>query len=437
MEYFKKKIANKELKIAIVGLGYVGLPLAIAFAEQGFRVYGIDLDKNKVGSLRKGKSYIKDITNTELKAVIKKRKLSASTSYSAIKKVDVVIIAVPTPLNESKQPDTKYIEAALESVQPHLHKNMLISLESTTYPGTTREMIVPVVKEIKLKTGKDIFVVFSPERVDPGNKKYKIKNTPRLVGGITKNCTKVGKLVYEVAINEVVPLNTTEEAEMAKLLENTFRLVNITLVNELLMMSERMGIDFWQVIKGASTKPFGFMPFYPGPGIGGHCIPLDPMYLSWKAKQKDYFSRFIELATDINSNMPYYVVSRLRKLLDKQGKALSESSILLLGMAYKKNIDDLRESASLKVYELLTGKVKRLEFFDPLVKSFKNHKGRTISSINTPTRTLRFYDALILLTEHSDFDYKRLAESGKPVLDTKNAFEKYLGQHAFKNIEKF
>ena len=349
-----EKIKNKQIKVAVIGLGYVGLPLSMALVKAGHYVQGIDCNQQWVDKLNKGHSNIKDVPDEKLQDSLNNRLFNASTDFGLISDVEAVIICVPTPLNEAKEPDLSYIIKAMESITPYLKKETLISLESTTYPGTTKELIEDyVAKEKGWIVGKDFYVCYSPERVDPGNKVYSVENTPKVIGGSTEKCLQIGRVLYESFLPQVVGVKTTKVAEMTKVLENTFRCVNIALINEMTMMCERMGIDIWEVIKGATSKPFGFMPFYPGPGVGGHCIPLDPLYLSWEARKYNYFCRFIELASDINSNMPYYVVNQLSKLLCQRGKVIKNSKILLVGMSYKEDVGDLRESPSLEVYDLL------------------------------------------------------------------------------------
>ncbi|MGE3062048.1 MAG: nucleotide sugar dehydrogenase [bacterium] len=426
MERLMEKIKTRKAVIGVVGMGYVGLPLAVEFAKKGFTVYGIDLLKDKIDSLKKGKSYIIDVKNNEIKEIIKSGRFIPTTDYSVVKKVDCISIAVPTPLQKSKDPDVSYITSSMNSIRKHLHKDMLVVLESTTYPGTTRELIADEIEKEGYKTGRDVFVAFSPERVDPGNLKYNTKNTPKVIGGITKRDTDLSVALYSQVIDKVIPVGTPEEAEMVKLLENTFRAVNIGLVNELAIMCHRMGIDMWNVIEAASTKPFGFMPFYPGPGIGGHCIPLDPMYLSWKAKMYDFYNRFIELSSDVNTNMPRFVVGKVAEILNKRKKSIKGSKILLMGMSYKKDIDDLRESPSFEVYHLLKEDEALVTVIDPMVNSFIDERGdhRKVKVINTITeKQLKSFDCVILLTNHSKFDYKWYAKHSKVIFDTRNGFK--------------
>lgn len=427
MTQLLRKIEDKTIVVGVVGLGYVGLPLAIEFANKGYKVIGIDLLDEKVKQLKLGKSYIMDVKSEDVAKNIKNGNFIPTTDYSAVRKMDAVSIAVPTPLQKSKDPDVSYITNAMNGIRKHLHKDMMIVLESTTYPGTTRELIADEVEKEGYRAGKDIFVAFSPERVDPGNPKYNTKNTPKVIGGITPLDTKIAVELYGKVIEKVVAVDTPEEAEMVKLLENTFRAVNIGLVNELAIMCHRMGIDIWNVINAAATKPFGFMPFYPGPGIGGHCIPLDPMYLSWKAKMFDYYNRFIELSSDVNTNMPRFVLGKVAEIMNRKKKALNGSKILIMGVAYKKDIDDLRESPALEVYKLLTEDGAKVEFIDPLTTSFFDEKsGKRVLGIKKMTaKKLSSFDLAILLTDHSSFDYAWYAKNAKMIFDTRNGFKKF------------
>ena len=427
-EQLLKKIKDKSAKIAIIGQGYVGLPLAVEFAKAGFDVTGIDLDKSKVEKINKGVSYILDIKSEDLKKVVDGGKLRATADFSVIRDIDCVSICVPTPLRKTKDPDVSYIAASTEQIQKYIKKGTLIVLESTTYPGTTDEMIREPLEKDGLKTGEDLFLCFSPERVDPGNAVYHTKNTPKIIGGATPACTELGAALYRSCIDTVHVVGSTAEAEMVKLLENTFRAVNIALVNELLMMCERMGINIWNVINAAATKPFGFMPFYPGPGIGGHCIPLDPMYLSWKAKTYDFYNRFIELATDVNGNMPHYVLQRVSHLLNKHCKPIRGSKILILGMSYKSNIDDLRESPALEVYRLLRREGAYVIYNDPHAKSFISMLGKTIESTPLTEELLKKQDLAVLVTHHKIFDYDFIVKHSHLILDTRNALARFTSE---------
>lgn len=420
------KINIKDATVGVVGLGYVGLPLAVAFAEAGFRTVGVDLQETVVEKLQSGVSHVSDIPSERLAPLVKTEKFKASTKYSILEDADCISICVPTPLTKSKEPDITYITDTIERLMPLLGNKKLITLESTTYPGTTDELIASRIEaEKRLKVGEDIFVAFSPERVDPGNQTWHTKNTPKVIGGVTPACTKVAVALYSAALDTIHPVRSAQEAETVKLLENTFRAVNIGLVNEFMLMCDRMDIDIWSVIEAASTKPFGFMPFYPGPGIGGHCIPLDPLYMSWKAKAVDFYNRFIELATDINGNMPRFVITKLTDMLNEKEKSLKGSRILILGMAYKKNIDDLRESPGLEVYRLLRQKGAWVEFNDPHAASFVSMLGNKVDS--TPIDgdgVVAGFDAVVMVTDHDGFDYARIAQEAKLILDCRNAFGK-------------
>ncbi|MFO8062086.1 MAG: nucleotide sugar dehydrogenase [bacterium] len=417
-----EKIKNKEAVISVIGLGYVGLPLAVEFAKAGYSVKGIDLMEEKVKKLNNNESYVLDVASEDIADIRARGLFTAGSDYSVIAEADAVLIAVPTPLRKSKDPDTSYITDAMDKMSEYIHNNMLIVLESTTYPGTTNELIVEFVKERGFEPGKDVYAAFSPERVDPGNKHYQTHNTPKVVGGYTEIDARIAADLYDSVIETVVKVNNLEEAEMVKLLENTFRAVNIGLVNELAIMCHRMDIDIWNVINAASTKPFGFMPFYPGPGIGGHCIPLDPMYLSWKAKMYDYYNRFIELSSDVNSNMPRFVVGKIGEILNKRKKAVNGSRILLLGMAYKKDIDDLRESPGLEIYKILEFEGASVDFTDPMVESFIDNENNEIFSQEIDKDNIGSYDVVVLLTNHSDFDYSWYADNANIIFDTRNGF---------------
>jgi UDP-N-acetyl-D-glucosamine dehydrogenase len=417
------KINMKEAVVGIVGLGYVGLPLAVVFAEAGYKVIGVDLSEEVVSAISRKISLVSDVPSERLARMVEKGKLVATTDYAALAAADCISICVPTPLTKSKEPDISYITGALDRLFPHLKKGMLVVLESTTYPGTTEELIGErIEKELHLKVGQDIFAVFSPERVDPGNTRWNTKNTPKVLGGITPACTEVGRMLYAAALDKVHTVHSSREAETVKLLENTFRAVNIGLVNEFMLMCDRLEIDIWSVIGAASTKPFGFMPFYPGPGIGGHCVSLDPLYLSWKAKAVDFYSRFIELATDINGNMPRFVLQKLTDILNDREKSLKGSKIMVLGMAYKKNVSDLRESPGLEVYRLLRQKGAWVEFFDPHATSFISVIGNTVSGTSIDDGALSRFDAAVLVTDHDAFDYKKIAAESSAILDCRNAF---------------
>lgn len=413
-------IISGDSKIAVIGLGYVGLPLAVEFAKNGMKVLGIDTDKKKTDMINRGKSYITDVPTRELKSVVEKKNFSATTDFSKLKKSDVIIICVPTPLGKSKEPDVSYIVSATQEIKKHLRKDQLVILESTTYPGTTRELVLPMFEQTGLKCGKDFYLAFSPERVDPANKIYKIHNTPKIVGGITKKCTDLAYDVYSRITGKVVKVSSSESAEMVKLLENTFRAVNIALVNEVALMCERLKINVWEVIDAASTKPFGFMPFYPGPGIGGHCIPLDPHYLSWKLKTLNFFSRFIELAGDINSNMPEHVVERVSVMLNENSKPLKSSKILVLGVAYKANVSDWRESPAIDIIKILKERKAKVDYHDPYVPLI-DHEDLKIKSVNVKPASFKKYDCVIIVTNHACFNIPAIVRSSRLVFDARNA----------------
>ena len=425
------RIKEKNFTAAIVGLGYVGLPLAMEYADAGIPVIGIDIDGSKVRALRAGKSYIGDVPSEAVKRAVDAGLFTPTTDYSAAGMADTVNICVPTPLRKTKDPDLSYIVSAMEHLLEYLHKDMLIVLESTTYPGTTQEVLGPMVEGKGFKVGKDIFLAFSPERVDPGNPKFTTKNIPKVVGGVTPACTKVAVALYSGVLENVHPVSTAAVAEMVKLLENTFRSVNIALVNEIALMSNRMGIDVWEVIDAAGTKPFGFMPFYPGPGIGGHCIPLDPFYLSWKAKQYGFESRFIELAGVVNGQMPHYTVEKVAEALNRSRKAVNGAKVLVLGVAYKKDISDVRESPALDILQLLAKKGAHLSYCDPYVPEVRE-AGMTLAASPFSAATLRKADCVVIVTNHAAFDYKMVAREAKVIVDTRNALK---GHNARKIIK--
>ncbi len=415
------KITNKQAKAGVVGLGYVGLPLSMELAAAGLEVTGFDISEAKVKLLNAGRSDIDDVPDKEVKGAIGAKKFRATTDFRQLAKMDTISICVPTPLSKTKDPDVSYILSAVNRIKQYLKKGTLVVLESTTYPGTTEDLILPLLEEGQRKVGRDFFLAFSPERVDPGNPKYTTRNTPRVVGGITPHCTKVAKLFYEQTIPNIHAVSSTQAAEMVKLLENTFRSVNIGLVNEVALMCDRLGLDVWEIIDAAATKPFGFMPFYPGPGLGGHCIPIDPHYLSWKLKSLNYYARFIELAGDINSGMPEYVVHRIGKTLDKRfARGINKANILLLGMAYKANIKDVRESPSLDVMKLIEDRGARVSYNDPHVKQIQWQNG-TRKSTNLTAGLLKKVDLVVILTNHSAYDYQWIVDNAKAVFDTRNA----------------
>ena len=423
-----KKLKEKEARVAILGLGYVGLPLAVVFAEAGFYVTGIDPDSRKVDSLKKSISYIPDVKTADVEKFVKSGHLTATTDFSVLKDMDAVSICVPTPLRQTGDPDMSFIISATEELAKYIHKGVVVVLQSTTYPGTTRELLLPKLGiEHGLKVGEDWFLAFSPERVDPGREDYTTKNTPKVMGGITEACGEVATAWYEGAIDNVFRVSSAEAAEMAKLLENTFRMINIGLVNELAIMCERLDVDVWEVIDAAATKPFGFMKFTPGPGLGGHCIPIDPLYLSWKMKSFNYNARFIELASEINTNMPRYVVSRVMEALNDRAKALKGSKVLVLGAAYKPDIDDVRESPALDVIGLLQKKGALVEYHDPYIPHIHHeYDGWKMDSVKDLMQAVKAADAVVIVTNHTEYDYKAIVESAKFVFDTRNATRKFV-----------
>jgi len=416
------KIEDKTAIVGVAGLGYVGLSLAVEFAKGGYQVLGVDISQERIAQILQGESYIIDIKSKDTAHLVQSGRLKVSRSYDLLRDADTISICVPTPLRKTKDPDTSHIRLAIAEIKRIFHTPLLIVLESTTYPGTTRELIANEIEQLGYKVGKDFYVAFSPERVDPGNLTFNTKNTPKVIGGATKRCTEIARKLYDKVIEKVVVVNSTEEAEMIKLLENTFRSVNIALVNEMAQMCDRMDIDIWNVIGGAQTKPFGFMPFYPGPGIGGHCIPLDPMYLSWKAKTYDFYNRFIELATDINGNMPHFVVRKLSRILNERKKPLNGSKILILGIAYKKDTDDIRESPGLEIYRLLKKEKCSVEFNDPYVRSFEEG-GKNIRSKKISAGMLKKYDCVVVSTDHTHYDHTFIAKHATLIFDTRNAFK--------------
>jgi UDP-N-acetyl-D-glucosamine dehydrogenase len=417
-----ERIRLREIKLGVIGCGYVGLPLAVEFAKEGFNVVGIDTDQEKVRRINRGESFILDVDAKDLKEMVDKGRLSATTDFSVLKGIDAVSVCVPTPLRKTRDPDVSFIVSAIEKVARYLHASQLIVLESTTYPGTTEELVLPMLRRPRLKVGRDFFLAFSPERVDPGNPRFNTKNTPKVVGGVTDRCTKTAAALYQEVIDTVVPVSSTRVAEMVKLLENTFRSVNIAMVNELALMCQKMGIGVWEVIEAAGTKPFGFMSFYPGPGIGGHCIPIDPFYLSWKAKQSGFEPRFIELAGQINSNMPAFVLSRVTDALNDQKKSLKGSKILILGVAYKRDVNDLRESPALDVMELLHRKGAKIDYHDPYIPSLALGE-LTLRSKPIRSGRLKSYDCVVILTDHRVFDYPQVVSESALIVDTRNALK--------------
>ncbi len=419
-----ERIEKRSAIIGVIGLGYVGLPIVIRFCEEGFKVIGFDVDEKKVTSLNKGRSYIRHIPSKIISELRKPARppFKATTDMRKLRDADVVIICVPTPLTPKREPDLSYIEMTAAEVAKYLRPGQLISLESTTYPGTTEDVLLPMFSSSKLKAGRDFFLVYSPEREDPGRVDFTTRTTPKIVGGITRKCTKLGESLYSKIVEKVVPLNSTKDAEMTKLLENIYRSVNIALVNELKMLSDRMGIDIWGVIEAAKTKPFGFQPFYPGPGLGGHCIPIDPFYLTWKAREYDFPTRFIELAGEINTNMPYFVINKLMDALNDRGKSLNGSKVLVLGIAYKKNVDDMRESPSLELIRLLKKKGAKVKYNDPHIPlAISPRKKFKMRSTALTEKLLKEHDCILIATDHSAYDYKWIVDKSRLIVDTRNA----------------
>jgi len=419
-----KAIEQNKAKIVVMGLGYVGLPLAVSFAEKGFKVAGYDISEKKVKLINNGESDIIDIHSERLANVVNKGLLFGTTDKQCLRAADIIIICVPTPLTKSYQPDISFINAAVNDIQNYLRPGTLIVLESTTYPGTSKELIQKPLDESGYQLDKDYYICYSPERVDPGNDLYKIENTPKVIGGVSKKSTKIGQTLYSKIVKQIVPVATAEIAEMSKLLENTFRSINIAFINEMALLCEKMNIDIWETIDAASTKPFGFMRFTPGPGIGGHCIPLDPMYLSWKAKESKFFSRFIELAQETNQMMPNHIVYKAMTTLNRTKKSINGSKILLIGMAYKENIDDLRESPSIEIFEKLKEEGAEVSFCDPLAKIYLDKKNELHASIELNYSLIQNYDLVILLTLHDVFSKEEIVKNSKLLLDTKNYLNK-------------
>jgi UDP-N-acetyl-D-glucosamine dehydrogenase len=421
------RIWNRKAVVGVIGLGYVGLPLALRFVETGFRVLGFDVDSDKVRQLRDGRSYIEHIGGERVAAGVRGG-LTVTDDFSRAGEPDALIICVPTPLNEHREPDLSFVIGTIESIVGHLRPGQLLSLESTTYPGTTDEEIVPRIEARGLEVGRDAFVVFSPEREDPGNAKFATHNIPKIVGGYSKDCLEVGEALYGSAVDRVVPVSSTRAAEMTKLLENIHRAVNIGLVNEMKIVADRMGIDIHEVIRAAATKPFGFVPYYPGPGLGGHCIPIDPFYLTWKAREFGVHTRFIELAGEINSSMPTWVVGKCADALNEKGRALKGSRILVLGIAYKKNVDDMRESPSAELMELLTAKGAAVEYSDPHVPVFKKMRRYSfqLTSVALTAESISAYDLVLLATDHDRFDYDLIQAHARVIVDTRGRYSKAL-----------
>ena len=418
---FKKRVRKKETRIAVVGLGYVGLPLAVEFAKCGFEVLGIDIDKDRINHIKRKESYISDVATKELKRALNSKKFSATHNFAALKKSDIIIICVPTPLKRKYHPDISYIKQAVNSIAKNIKKGALIILESTTYPGTTEEVILPLLESKGLECGKDFYLAFSPERIDPGNTRYTVNKIPKVIGGVTGEATELTATVYKNIIEKVVPVSSARVAEAVKLLENTFRLINIGLIDELAMMYHKMKIDIWEVIEAAKTKPFGFMPFYPGPGVGGHCIGKDPLYLYWKARHHGFKSRFIKLASDIITYMPEYIVDRLGQVLKEKKMELKKAEILIVGVTYKKDIKDLRKSPSLDIIDVLQKRNVKVSYFDPLVPYLKiNHIN--LKSIDLSIKNLNKFHCVVIATDHSTLDYDFILKNSKLIFDTRNVY---------------
>lgn len=421
MDSIIQKIEQRKTKVGIIGLGYVGLPLALEFCKAGFSVTGIDLDKRKITSIENGKSYIEDSTDEEILTAVKGGMLKVTTDFSVLGALDTVSICVPTPLGKSKDPDISYIMSATREIKKYLHRGQLIVLESTTYPGTTDEIILPELESTGLKAGVDFFLAFSPERIDPGNKVYNTRTTPKIIGGVTERCTRIASSLYSQAVDRVIPVSSTRAAEMVKLLENTFRAVNIGFVNEMAIICNKLGMDVWEIIDAASSKPFGFMPFYPGPGLGGHCIPIDPLYLSWKLKILNYNARFIQLASEINTDMPHYVVNKVFDALNLKEKSIKGSRIMILGTAYKKDIGDVRESPSIDIIKFLQEKGGIISYNDPYIPNL-HEENFELSSVELGDYSiLADFDCTVIATNHSSYDYKKIVEKSDIVVDTRNA----------------
>ena len=423
----ESKISEKEARIGIIGMGYVGLPLVKAFLEQGFEVLGFDVDGKKVKMLNQGKSYIKHVTGEELKAFLKKKKFQATTDFELLSRVDVILICVPTPLDPYKNPDLSYVLMTTEVISKNLRKGQLVVLESTTYPGTTEEKMLPLLEAGGLKAGEDFYLAYSPERENPGDRVYTTVKIPKLIGGVTHRCKRMATALYGQVFMKTIPVSSPKVAEATKLMENIFRSVNIAMVNEMKMIFDRMGIDIWEVVEAASTKPFGFMPFFPGPGYGGHCIPVDPFYLAWKAKEVDHPTKFIELAGEINTFMPYYVVTKTIEALNKKGKSIKGARMLILGIAYKEDIDDQRGSPALKIISLLQKKGAKVSYNDPylpLAYGYRDYPGLELKSVALTEKMLKEFDAVIIATAHSDYDFAWIAENSSLIIDTRNAIKK-------------
>ncbi|MFH1127796.1 MAG: nucleotide sugar dehydrogenase [Candidatus Omnitrophota bacterium] len=418
---FKLKLKRKQIKIAVVGLGYVGLPLAVEFAKKGFSVLGLELDKDRLANVRDKVSYITDVPTQDLKKIIASKKFSATDSFHALKNIDVILICVPTPLKTKYSPDISFIKNAVRSISKNIKRKAIVVLESTTYPGTTEEVILPIFQAAGLRHGEDFYLCFSPERIDPGNIRFPLHKIPKVIGGISKEATLLTSLVYQNIIEKVVPVSSARVAETVKLLENTFRLINIGLIDEMAMMAQKMKIDIWEVIDAASTKPFGFMPFYPGPGVGGHCIPKDPLYLSWKAKHHGFVCRFIKLASDVISFMPVYVVNQVEEILNQKNIKLKKANILVIGVTYKKDIKDLRKSPALEILENLEKRKVLTAYYDPLIPFLKINQ-INLKSINLTPGEIEKFDCVIIATDHSCIDYDLLLKKSRLIFDARNVY---------------
>ncbi len=428
------RITSRRARTGVVGLGYVGLPLAVELGRAGFETIGIDLDARKVDAINGGESYIPDVQPQQVAALVQDKRLSATTDFAVVKTLDTVNICVPTPLRKTKDPDLSYVVSAVEQIAAHLHPGMLVILESTTYPGTTDEVLLPALEKGGLRAGHDFFLAFSPERVDPGNPTFQTHNVPKVVGGYTSDCSRLAAALYGTAIETVVSVSSTRVAEMVKLLENTFRAVNIGLVNELALMCDRLGIDVWEVVDAAKTKPFGFMPFYPGPGLGGHCIPIDPFYLSWKARESGFEARFIELAGHVNGAMPHFVADKVTEALNTRRKAVNGASVLIAGVSYKRDIDDIRESPALDVMGVLRGRGAEVAYSDPYVPQLSARAwagDRDLASVPLTPASLAAFDCVVILTDHTAFDYEAIVDGADLIVDSRNAVKRH-APHVFR-----
>ena len=421
-DQLSSKILNRTALAGVIGLGYVGLPLLVEVAHAGFHVTGIDLDSEKVGAISAGKSYVPDVPTDTLRSLVREKRVTATESLEVLENLDLLSICVPTPLQKSKDPDLSYVVAAVEGVRDHLRRGQLIILESTTYPGTTRELVLPILEETGLRVGEDFFLAFSPERVDPGNTTFRTHNIPKVIGGVTPACANLAKLFYQQFIEQIVPVSSPDAAEMVKLLENTFRSVNIALANEVAMMCHKLGVDVWEVIEAAKTKPFGFMPFYPGPGLGGHCIPIDPHYLTWRAKMNGFEPRLIEIAGHINSQMPSFTVGLIADALNERQKCLNGSRIMALGVTYKKDTSDIRESPSIEVLRGLQQRGARVHYSDPFVPSIEID-GVVLQSEKLTPKRLAAMDCAVILTDHSNFDYDAIGSHSQLIVDSRNVIK--------------